>query len=283
MEKVLLNKTVLITGATGGIGKETAKALALKGAEVIIVGRNKEKTINTVEEIKKYSDNQKIDYLIADLSSQEEIRKISEEFLKSGRPLHILVNNVGQYFPKFVESVDGIEMTFALNHLSYFLLTNLLIERIKESGKGRIVNVSSIAHKFFNIDFNDLECRKNYIGFIAYCKSKLANILFTRELAKRLRNTGITVNALHPGVVATSFGKMSWWYNILFNTIGRPFQISPEKGARTSIYLCTSPDVENITGEYFVKCKVAPISKFAKNDQAAQKLWEISEKMTNLS
>lgn len=283
MEKLLNNKTVLITGATGGIGKETAKALALEGAEVIIVGRNEEKTIKTVDEIKKFSNNKKIDFLIGDLSSQEDVRKVAQQFLNSGKPLHILVNNVGQYFPKFMESVDGIEMTFALNHLSYFLLTNLLLERIIESGNGRIINVSSVAHKFFKLNFDDLECRKFYIGFVAYCKSKLANILFTRELSKKLKNTKVTVNALHPGVVATSFGKMSWWYDLFFNTIGRPFQLSPEKGAKTTIYLCTSPDVEGITGEYFVKCKIAPVSKFAKNDEAAKKLWEISEKMTKLS
>jgi len=283
MNKKLLNKTVLITGATSGIGKETAKALALEGAEVIIIGRNQQKAIQTVEEIKTLSSNDKINFIIADLSSQNEVRKAAQQFLNSGKPLHILVNNVGLYFPRFAESVDGIEMTFALNHLSYFLLTNLLLHRIKESENARIINVSSVAHKFFNLDFNDLECRKNYIGFVAYCKSKLANILFTRELAKRLKNTDVTVNALHPGIVATSFGKMSWWYNLIINKLCRPFLISPEEGAKTSIYLCTSPDVNNISGEYFVRCKIGKISKFAKNDDAAKKLWEISEKMTRLS
>jgi retinol dehydrogenase 12 len=277
----LQGKTVMVTGATNGIGKEAATTFAKGGAEVIIIGRNPALTVSTVAEIKEKTGNQKVDHYIADLSSQTDIRRVAAEFLSSGRPLHILLNNAGAYIMNRQKSVDGIEMTWALNHLGYFLLTELLLDRIKESSPARIVNVSSGAHiGIGKLDFDKIENGDGYKGFKAYRASKLANILFTRELANRIKDNGITVNCLHPGFVASQFGKSGAFFKFMFIFL-RPFQRSIEKGASTSIYLCTSPEVEGVTGEYFADCKLAKSSAYAQNDEAAKHLWELSERMVN--
>jgi NAD(P)-dependent dehydrogenase (short-subunit alcohol dehydrogenase family) len=234
--------------------------------------------------LKRSTGNEKIDHLVADLSVQAEVRKVAAEFLNSERPLHILLNNAGAIFPKRTESIDGIEMTFALNHLGYFLLTELLLERLRESGSARIVNVASAAHRAAShgIDFDDLEGRRRYAPFGAYGQSKLANILFTRELARRLRGSGVTVNCVHPGFVATRFAHANAIYNVAM-ALMRPFQRSIAKGSRTSIYLCASPEVATVSGEYFADCKIAKPTSHGRDDAAARKLWDISERMVGLA
>lgn len=277
----LLGKTAIVTGATNGIGKAAALALAEMGAEVVLIARNGTLVQQTVTEIKHETGNQKIDFLVADLSSQAEVRRVAAEYLASGRPLHILLNNAGALFTERQLSADGIEMTFALNHLGYFLLTELLLDRIKQSAPARIVNVASAAHEAATggMNFDDLQYAKKYSAMATYGQSKLANILFTRELARRLSGTQVTVNCLHPGFVATRFGHGTALMGFIM-TLLRPFQRSIDKGARTSIYLCSSPEVENISGEYFADCKIAKAKPYALDDAAAQKLWGISEQMT---
>lgn len=277
----LLGKTALVTGATHGIGKAAALALAEMGAEVVLIARNRTLAQQVADEIKRDTGNQKIDFLVADLSSQADVRRVADEFLASGRPLHILLNNAGALFNDRQVSVDGIEMTFALNHLGYFLLTELLLDRLKQSAPARIVNVASRAHEAApnGMVFDDLQLAKKYSPFLAYGQSKLANILFTRELAQRLRGTQVTVNCLHPGFVATQFGHGNALSAMMMKLL-RPFQRSIDKGSRTSIYLCSSPEVENISGEYFVDCKIAKPKPYAQDDAAAKRLWEISQQMT---
>ena len=282
MQADLKNRVAIVTGGTGGIGREAARSLAAAGAEVVLVGRNRQRTESAVNEIKTITGNQKVDFLIGDLSSRSDVSRVAEEFLATKRPLNILLNNAGAIFPSYRESVDGIEMTWALNHLAYFQLTNLLLDRLKESRPARIVSVASAAHYGVKgINWDNPEFRGNYSAYKAYGQSKLANILFTRELARRLRGTGVTANSLHPGFVATSFGHASRLYNAVM-VFARPFQRSVEKGAKTSIYLCTSPEVETVSGEYFVDSRIAECSQYARDDEAARRLWEISEKMVGV-
>ncbi len=276
----LTGKTALVTGATNGIGRAAALALAGMGAEMVLVGRNRALTERTVAEIRQATGNQKISGLVGDLSVQAEVRRVAAEFLSSGRPLHILLNNAGAFFTSRQVSADGIEMTFALNHLGYFLLTKLLLDRIRESAPARIVSVASRGHRYAKdgIHFDDLEFATGYAPVAAYGHSKLANILFTRELARRLHGSGVTANCLHPGFVATRFGQGHALSGMVMSLL-RPFQRSIDKGSATSIYLCSSPEVEGITGEYFADCRPAPTTPVARDDAAARKLWEVSERM----
>jgi NAD(P)-dependent dehydrogenase (short-subunit alcohol dehydrogenase family) len=280
----LHGKTALVSGATNGIGKEAATALAAAGADLVIIGRNRALTETTAAEIKRATGNERVDYLVADLSSQIEVRRVAAEFLASGRPLHILLNNAGALFPHFTESTDGIEMTWALNHLGYFLLTHLLLERIRQSGPARIVNVASAAHRGARdgINFDDIQFRKKYSALIAYAQSKLANILFTRELAHRLQGSNVSANCLHPGFVASRFGHANPFYGFCMSLL-RPFQRSVAKGAQTSIYLCASPAVATISGEYFADCKIAKTSEYANDAAAAKRLWQLSKQMTGVT
>jgi NAD(P)-dependent dehydrogenase (short-subunit alcohol dehydrogenase family) len=226
----LQGKTVMVSGATNGIGKEAAMTFANMGAEVVIIGRNKALTESTVAEIKEKTGNQKVDQYIADLSSQSDIRRVAAEFLSSGRPLHVLLNNAGAYITNDQKSVDGIEMTWALNHLGYFLLTELLLDRMKGSAPARIVNVSSGAHKGIGkFDLEKIESGGGYKGFKAYSASKLANILFTMELANCIQGKGISVNCLHPGFVASQFGKSGPFFKFIFIFL-RPFLRSRGQG-----------------------------------------------------
>lgn len=278
-------KVVLITGATNGIGKVTALELAKQGYSVVIVGRNPAKTQATVSEIKLQSGSTKVDAIIADLSSLAEVRKLAAEFRQRYTRLDVLVNNAGAYYASRQESVDGYEMTFAVNHLAYFLLTNLLLDMLKASAPARIVNVSSDAHKGAKINFDDLQSTKSYgaQGFGAYGVSKLANIMFTYELARQLEGTEITVNTLHPGLVATGFGTNNGGLMKLAMRFIHRFSISPEQGADTIIYLASSPEVEGITGKYWVKRKAIQ-SSAASYDEAAQKrLWNVSAEMTGIA
>ena len=279
-------KICLITGATNGIGKATALALATMGATVVIVGRNTAKTAGVVAEIKQQIGNQPVDSLIADLSSLAQIRRAAEAFKERYDRLHVLVNNAGAMFASRQESMDGYEMTFALNHLAYFLLTNLLLDTLKASAPARIINVSSTAHRRARLNLDDLQSRQSYrgpAGFAAYAQSKLANVLFTYELARRLHGTGVTANVLHPGVVATGIRHVGQGLIGLLMRMQDRFAIPPEQGAETVIYLASSLEVEGITGKYFEKCKAQRSSPASYDGKAARELWEVSERLTGLA
>src|SRR5512136_1205815 len=277
-------KICLITGGTNGIGKSTAQGLARLGATVVIVGRNAQKTSQVVEEIRAASGNKTVDSLLADLSSQQEIRRLASDFKRNYSQLHVLLNNAGALFMQRQLSVDGIEMTFALNHLAYFLLTNLLLDAIKASAPARIINVSSDAHTSGKIEFDNLQGERSYSRFGPYGNSKLANILFTTELARRLEGTGVIVNVLHPGLTNTGFGKNN--PGLLMKIMGVVIPLiarSPEKGAATSIYLASSPEVRSISGKYFVDCKVTQPAPQAADSAVAKKLWDVSAEMVHLA
>lgn len=279
-------KVVMITGATNGIGKASAEALARSGATVVVAGRNKARVEAVVQSIRAQGGDAR--GAVADLSLQADVRELADQLLAKYDRLDVLLNNAGAIFDRRSESGDGIEMTFALNHLSYFLLTNLLLPLLKNTsehyGEARVINVSSDAYRIARggLNFNDLENRARYMGWIAYGQSKLANILFTRELARRLADSAVTANALHPGTVATGFAanNNSPMY-ALFGLV-RPFIKTPEQGAQTSIYLASSPDVRGATGRYYANCREKRLSGPALDDAAARRLWEISEQMAGI-
>ena len=275
-------KVVLITGGTSGIGEAAATALAAMGAEVVVTGRSRERGEAAVEEIRRASGNEGVSLMLADLTVQAEVRKLAEEFGRSHEHLDVLVNNAGAVFSKRGETADGIERTFALNHLAPFLLTNLLLDLLKESAPSRIITVSSEARRRAEIDFNDLQSERNYRGFQVYGKSKLANILFTYELAERLRGTGVTANCVHPGPVSTNFGMNNGGLMILLFRALKPFMRSPERGADTLVYLASSPEVEGVSGRYFGDRKVISSSEEPHDVSAQKRLWEASEELTNL-
>ncbi len=287
-KQLMIGRTCMITGATSGIGEVTARGLAGIGASVVMVGRSPERGAATVDQIKQQTGNPAVEFMLADLSSQDEIRKLAQRFKTDHAHLHVLVNNAGAWISRRTESVDGIEMTLALNHLGYFLLTNLLLDALKASAPARIINVSSYGHARGEIDFDDPQGRGKYNGMKAYRQSKLANLLFTYELARRLEGTGVTVNAVNPGLVATRFG-----FNNLPRVNGRAiktlmglyqlFGTSPEKGAETSIYLASSSEVAGVTGGYFEK-KGPTRSSLASHDEAsALRLWRLSAEMTGVA
>jgi retinol dehydrogenase 12 len=265
----MLGKICLVTGATDGVGKVTARRLAQAGATVIGVGRNPEKIKAVVTEIGDTVGS--LEFMIADLSSQAQIRALVDEFKSKYDRLHVLVNNAGALFPTYRESVDGIEMTFALNHLSYFLLTTLLLDTICTSAPARIINVSSSAHEGNTINFDDLNHRQHYREWTAYGASKLANILFTYELARQLQGRGVTVNAVHPGFVNTNFQRAAG-----LNMRG---PLTPEEGADTQIWLAQSKETEGVTGKYFVRRHDTRSSDTSYNKATAQQLWEVSARM----
>jgi NAD(P)-dependent dehydrogenase (short-subunit alcohol dehydrogenase family) len=294
-------KVCIVTGAASGLGAITAQALAQQGAAVIVVDRDSEKGAITVNQIKQQTGNPAVEFMWADLSTQKEIRQLVQQFKSRYQRLDVLVNNAGAIFPRRQETVDGIEMTFALNYLAYFLLTNLLLNTIKASAPARIINVSSRAHARAQINFDELQSRLDYHGLRAYEHSKLAIVLFTYELARRLEGTGVTVNTLHPGVVATNFSANNRGVvGLLMRMVATSFAtnngggagllmrlfrlafISPEQGAQTSIYLAMSPEVEGVTGKYFVKCKAVPSSPASYDTATASRLWQVSVAHTNL-
>ncbi|MEO8609427.1 MAG: SDR family oxidoreductase [Chloroflexota bacterium] len=277
-------KTILITGATNGIGKVAAIALAKKGASLVIVGRNPAKTAETVAEIKAQSGNTTIESIIADLSSMAEVRKVAEAFKAKHARLDVLINNAGAIFGSRQETADGYEMTFAFNHLAYFLLTNLLLDTLKASAPSRIVSVSSDAHTGGKVNFDDLNAKNGYgmAGMSAYSNSKLENIMFTYELARRLEGTGVTANVLHPGFVRTGFNKNNGGLMAFAMRIISPFAITPEQGADTIIYLASSPEVEGITGKYWDKRKAVKSIDASYDVSAQQRLWTVSEELTGL-
>jgi NAD(P)-dependent dehydrogenase (short-subunit alcohol dehydrogenase family) len=281
-DKPVQGKVCMVTGAASGIGAITAQALAQRGAAVILVDRNSEKGAVTANQIRRQTGDPAVEFMRADLSAQKEIRQLAQQFRSGYQRLDVLVNNAGAIFAQRQESVDGIEMTFALNYLGYFLLANLLLDTIKASAPARIINVSSRSHARAQIDFDDLQSRSGYRGLQAYAHSKLAIVLFTYELARRVEGTGVTVNALHPGVVATNFGMNNGGIVGLVIRLFRLAFISPERGAQTSIYLATSPEVEGVTGKYFVTCKAVPSSPASYDAATARRLWQASAAHTNL-
>lgn len=277
----LQNKIVMVTGATSGIGEVAAHNLAKMGASLIIVARNEEKAKATQASIQQQTGNQP-HILIADLSAQSQIRQVVEDFQEKYDHLDVLVNNAGAFNLSRTESVDGFEMTWATNHLNYFLLTNLLLDSLKTSDKARIVNVASDAHKGGEIFFNDPNLTDDFGSWKAYSQSKLANIMFTYQLARRLEDTQVTANSLHPGFVRTGFAKNNGWFSRLVMPIVGLAAISPEKGAETMTYLASSPDVEGISGKYFDKKKAVSSSDNSYDEAAQKRLWDISAEMVNL-
>lgn len=274
--KPINEKLILITGATNGIGLVAAHELAKMGARLFLVSRNAEKCALVTEQIKKVSGNPNIEFAAADLSTRAGVQDAAHEFKKRHTHLDVLLNNAGAMFMSRQVSKDGIEMTFALNHLNYFLLTISLLDVLKASGPARIVNVSSDAHRNATINFDDLQMEKNYNGLTAYQQSKLANILFTYELARKLEGTKVTANALHPGLVNTGFNKNNGVLIKFAMGLLLPFSRKPAEGAQTSIYLASSPDVEEMTGQYFDDKKAIPSAPLSYNRAAAERLWQIS-------
>ncbi len=275
----MTGKICLVTGSTNGIGKSTAIELARMGATVVIIGRDAQKTFEVVKEIRATSGNPNVDSLLADLSSQREVRRLATDFKRKYSQLHVLINNAGGFFLRRQLSVDGIEMTFALNHLASFLLTDLFLDTIQASAPARIINVSSDAHASGKIEFDNLQGEQNFRPS-AYDNSKLANILFTLELARRLEGTGVTVNALHPGFVATGFAKNNGKVIAALVSVFAPLVArSPVKGAETSIYLASSPNVEGMTGKYFYDSQVISAAPQATDMVLARKLWDASTEM----
>jgi NAD(P)-dependent dehydrogenase (short-subunit alcohol dehydrogenase family) len=281
----LRGKTALITGATNGIGRASAHALARMGAKLFLVARDSRRAEETCAEIRRETPGAELHVLLADLGSQADVRRAAAEFLATGESLQLLLNNAGVMQLARSETVDGIETTFAVNHLAYFLLTNLLLERIRASAPARIVNVASDAHRMGGaLDFDDLGSARRYSAMAVYGRSKLANLLFTRELARRLAGSGVTVNALHPGVVRTGLGQNNDAPILKFLTnLVRPFFRSPERGAETSIWACTAPELEGVSGRYFSDRREESPHRHAQDDDAARRLWDVSAKLVGIS
>ncbi len=278
----MAGKVVMITGATSGIGCALAFGLARLGATTIVVGRDESKTQSTVQQFREATGNPAVEYLIADLSSQQEIRRLARQFLGRRRALDVLVNNAGAGFVRRRESVDGLEMTFALNHLGYFLLTNLLLPALQAAPAARIVSTASMQHQFSKMSFDDLNLVRGYSGIRAYGQSKLANLLFTYELARRLKGTSVTANAFHPGGVRTNLWANNGPAGRLMRSYMLVGALSPELGAETGIYLASSSEVAGITGEYFIRKRAVPSSKASYDVVAGQRLWRISAELTGL-
>lgn len=276
------DKIVAITGANSGIGKAAAEALAREGAHVIMLCRNAEKAEAARAEIVRNAGSEKVDIVTCDLANLASIRAAAKEVQETYPQLDVLLNNAGLMLTQRSETADGFETQLGTNHLGPFLLTNLLLPMLKDSGPARIVNVSSAAHWGGKIKFDDLNMSKGrYIGFFQYCHTKLMNILFTRELARRIEDTELTTNCLHPGGVNTNFAAGQ--APKFLDGIVRSAMITPEKGARTSVYLCSDPEAANVSGEYFVKCKKAMSSRRSKNMADALRLWTVSEKLVGLN
>jgi NAD(P)-dependent dehydrogenase (short-subunit alcohol dehydrogenase family) len=275
-------KVALITGGTSGIGRAAAAALAAMGAEVVVTGRSKERGEAAVRGIRETSGNERVSLVLADLAAQAEVRALAEGFRERHARLDVLVNNAGLIQSQRTQTPDGLELTLAVNHLAPFLLTNQLLDMLKASAPSRIVTVSSEARRGASINFEDLQSMRRYRPFQVYGMTKLANILFTYELAERLEGTGVVANCLHPGAVNTNFGNNNRSLGTLIFRTFKPFMRSPEGGADTIIYLASSPEAEEMTGRYLMDRKV--VSSFEEpHDETTQKrLWEVSEELTNL-
>jgi NAD(P)-dependent dehydrogenase (short-subunit alcohol dehydrogenase family) len=270
-------KTIVVTGATSGLGEVAVLALAGLGARIVFVARDEARAQATMRKLEANAPGLGHRMHLADLSSMAETRKVGAAIAESEPRVDVLINNAGALFSHRRVTPEGLELTFALNHMAYFVLTEALRDKLIASAPARIVSTSSAAHQGVNLDFSDLQSARRYNGLRVYGRSKLANILFTRELGRRLASAGVTANCLHPGVVATRFGDSSGgWFGRLLPLL-RPFFISPEKGADTIIYLGSSPEVANTAGAYFVKRQITEPSAAARDDAAAKRLWEASE------
>jgi retinol dehydrogenase 14 len=279
----MTGKTVLVTGATSGIGKATALGLAVMGARLAITGRSRERTEDAAVEIRAAGGG-RVDVFVADLCSQAEVRRLADEALHCLPRIDVLVNNVGGYWNTRHLTVDGLERTLALNHLAPFLLTNLLLPRLKQSARARVVTVASNAQAMGRIDFEDLQGARSYSGARAYNQSKLANVLFTYELARRLTTSSVTANALHPGMVSTSFGAEDpGRVQQLFVPFIRPFMKAPTRGAATSIYVASAPELEHVTGRYFADGKPKKSAKRSYDEASAARLWHVSADAVGLA
>ena len=275
------NKIILITGANSGIGKATATALAEMGAHVVMMSRDMNRGEEARQEVMFISKSNQVDLLQCDLASLSDVRRFSCDFIAKYSRLDVLINNAGIYTEKRMETVDGYEYQIGVNHLGHFLLTRMLLDLMKKSSPSRIINVASGAHFGGKIDFADIQSTRKYSGWKAYAQAKLANILFTYELAHRLEDTGVTANCLHPGFVNSRFGvnRSTGKANLMMKLM-KPFTIEPSAGAETSIYLAASPEVEGVTGKYFAKRKEKASSKASYDLVSAEKLWNLSEALT---
>lgn len=275
-------KVALVTGGTSGIGKATAIALTAMGAEVVVTGRNADRGRTAVAEIKDQSGNESVELMLGDLTTQDEVRRLAEEFKRGYDRLDVLVNNAGVVQTKRTETADGIETTLAVNHLAPFLLTNLLLDLLKSSAPSRVVTTSSEAQRWGNMDLDDLQSKKKYRSMRVYGMTKLANIMFTYELAERLEGTGVTANCFHPGAINTNLGQNNGGLTALIGRGIKLFLRSPEEGADTLIWLSSSPDVEGVSGKYFANRKEISAKEIASDPIARKRLWETSEELTNL-
>lgn len=273
-------KTVVITGATSGIGEVAADRLAAKGARIVFIARDKARGEETLKHLRAIARGAEHAAYYADLSRISEMKRVSADIAAAEPKIDVLINNAGALFNTRKLSADGLEMTFAVNHMAYFVVTNLLLPRM--AADGRVVSTSSDAHKGAKLNFDDLQSERGYSGFGVYGRSKLCNILFTRELARRIKGTGVTANCLHPGFVATRFGDASGGILSFAVRAAKNFALTPEQGAATIIYLASSPDVAGVTGGYFVKSKIATPTKEAQNDADAKRLWEVSAKLSGV-
>jgi len=273
-------KTCIVTGASAGIGQAIAQGLAARGAHVVLVCRSRARAEATQLAMRTATGNAAIDIALADLSSQAAIRRLAQELLRRYPRIHALINNAGVVNMSRTVTVDGIETVFAVNHLAYFLLTQLLLPRLVESAPARIVNVASDAHHWDTLDFDDLQNHRRYRGLKVYGQSKLCNLLFTRELARRIAGTGVTVNSLHPGGVATGLGSNNGWWAVLIAKVLKPFLRTADQGADTAIYLTAAPEVANVSGRYFYNRREHRPSRAAQDDEAALRLWQVSEQLT---
>jgi retinol dehydrogenase-12 len=279
MERSMDGRVALVTGATNGIGRVTAREFARMGARTLIVARDPGRGEAAAREIREAT-GASAEVLVADLSSRDEVRRLAREIHDRTGRLDLLVNNAGAIFSERRLSADGVEMTLALNHLAYFQLTLELLPLLREAPDARVVNVSSMAHERGSIDFDDLQGERGYGMWKAYSQSKLANVLFTRELARRLGGSQITANALHPGAVASGFGRDHPGFFGKLVALGAPFLASPERGARTTIHVATSPTLQGVSGRYFSSCREKAPSRAARDGDTALRLWQISEAMT---
>jgi NAD(P)-dependent dehydrogenase (short-subunit alcohol dehydrogenase family) len=279
----MTGKTVVITGGNSGIGLETAVALATAGARTFITVRSEARGAEAVQRIKQRSGRDDVDAIVFDLASLASTRTGAASLLERCPRIDVLINNAGLVLTERRVTVDGFEETFAVNHLGHFLLTSLLLDRLNASAPSRVVNVASTAHTGARrgLDFDDLQSTRDYRGMQVYAKSKLANIYFTTELARRLAGTGVTANAVHPGTVRTGYGRDGDATGLLgFGIrVAQPFMLSPEAGARTSVYVASSPELTEVTGKYFIKCKIRQPSAAAQDETAARRLWEMSEEL----